>query len=404
MAAQHETSAAWAFDARATARRRRETRIKRDLLQIAIIIGMIGLAVAFALAVRNGLARHGIEFSFSYLGQAAGFDISEGKTTVILDGWLPVLTDFTAANTNAQALLTGLFNTIKIAVLGIVLSTLVGVMLGIGRLSTNWLVRQLCFGIVEFFRNTPLLIQLVFWYFAVVLHFPPLAAAAKLYGGIIISQQGTYLPWPVSAEGATPGALAALAVSVVLAAAGLFVRRNLLRWVVSGAAVALILSIFLGFPLALDYPVAGRFRATGGTGISPEMAALLLAIVVNSASYIAEIVRGAIEAVHKGQWEAAVALGLSRRHTLHDIVLPQVFRVVLPSFGNQYISLAKNTALGIAIGYPELFNIYGTIANQTGRTLEGIIIVMTTYLLLSWIISGLVNFANGRIVRKGAVR
>ena len=396
MTAQQQTGTEPRLPLRRSAWSRRRKRIKHDLVQVAIIAIMIGVAIAFAIAVRNGLARHGISFSFDYLWQAAGFDISEGKTFT-WSGSLPSLADFTAADSNAQALVTGLFNTIKVALLGIILSTILGVMLGVGRLSTNWLVRQISFGVIEFVRNTPLLIQLVFWYFAVVLQFPPLAAAAKLYGGFIISQQGTYLPWPILAEGATPLAILSASAAFLFVCAALFLKAKLR--LIALALAGMALAIGVGFPFALDYPVANRFRASGGIVISPEMAALLLAIVVNSASYIAEIVRGAIEAVNKGQWEAAAALGLSRRNTLGDIILPQVFRVVLPSLGNQYINLAKNTALGIAVGFPELFNIYGTIANQTGRTLEGVVIVMVAYLLLSWVISAAVNFANARLAK-----
>lgn len=398
MTAQQQTGTEPRLPLRRSAWSRRRKRIKHDLVQVAIIAVMIGVAIAFAIAVRNGLARHGISFSFDYLWQAARFDISEGKT-LDLSGSIPSLSNFTPADSNAQALLTGLFNTIKVALLGILFSTILGTMLGVGRLSTNWVVRQVSFGVIEFIRNTPLLIQLVFWYFAVVLQFPPLAAAAKFYGGVIISQQGSYMPWPMLAEGATTPSIIALLAGVALAIATLFLKARPRLIALALALAGIALAIALGFPLALDYPVANRFRASGGISVSPEMAALLLAIVVNSASYIAEIVRGSIEAIHKGQWEAAAALGLSRRNTLGDIILPQVFRVILPSLGNQYINLTKNTALGIAIGFPELFNIYGTIANQTGRTLEGIIIVMVTYLLLSWIISGVVNFINSRLAK-----
>lgn len=386
-------------DAPPSAWKRRKSRIKHDALQAAIILVLIGILIAFAIAVRDGLARHGINFSFDYLSQSAGFDISEGKTLSFSDGWWPSLTNFVAVDTNAQAMLAGLYNTIKVALLGILLSTLLGTVLGVGRLSTNWLIRQISFWVVEFVRNTPLLIQLVFWYFAVVLQFPPIAAAAKLYGGFIISKQGTYMPWPVLADGATTPAILAAVAALILGLAAIFLKARLRYTVLSLALACLAASLMIGFPLVMDYPVATKFRAGGGVTISPEMAAILLAITFNSASYIAEIVRGGIEAVHRGQWEAAAALGLSHRNTLGDVILPQVYRVVLPSLGNQYINLAKNTALGIAIGFPELFNIYGTIANQAGRTLEGIVIVMIAYLLLSWVISATVNFANSRLVR-----
>nr|WP_278116449.1 ABC transporter permease subunit [Mesorhizobium sp. WSM4875]WIE94809.1 ABC transporter permease subunit [Mesorhizobium sp. WSM4875] len=378
---------------------RRRIRLKHQAIQ-ALIVAVAVVAVAlFGIAIKDGLARHGIKFSFSFLWNAAGFDISEGKTLVFENSYWPRVTDFTADRSIAQAFATGIFNTIKIAILAIVLSTVLGTLLGVGRLSTNWVVRNLCFWTVEFVRNTPLLIQLVFWYFAVVLHFPPIAAAVKFYG-VVVSQQGLYLPW-LTWQGGDSTFSFLLAIALVATVMGTAFRK--IRRISAAAALVLLVLLFWTGTLAPDFPVTSKFRATGGTSISPEMAALLLAIVVNSASYIAEIVRGAIDALPKGQWEAAASLGLNRRNTINDIILPQVLRIVLPSFGNQYISLTKNTALGIAIGYPELFNIYGTIANQTGHSLDGIIIVMVSYLILSWIISALVSWADTRLA-KGAAR
>lgn len=392
-------------DTHTVARRRQRKRLQRNIVQGVILAAILIVIIAFVMAVKNGLARHGIVFSFSFLSNSSGFDISEGKTVTALSGWLPWLTDFNSSHTSAQAFIAGLYNTIKVAVLAIVFSTILGTLLGIGRLSTNWLLRQLSFSIVEFVRNTPLLIQLVFWYFAVVLNFPPLAVAAKFYGGLIISKQGSYFPALVLSETVSPLAVATLCLAGLLIFACLLKRFTKIRLRLLGAALALIgITMLIGPPLMVDYPVASRFQASGGISLSPEMAALLLAITVNSAAYIAEIVRGAIEAMPKGQWEASAALGLDRRQSLKDIILPQVFRVVLPSFGNQYINLMKNTSLGIAIGYPELFNVYGTIANQTGRSLEGIAIVMSIYLLLSWIISALVNIANNKLTSRGGTR
>lgn len=383
--------------------RRRRNRIRYEATQFAVIAAAIALLVLFAFAVKEGLARHGIKFSFSFLWDAAGFDISEGKIFAFDGSFWPSFTDFTSDRVVAQAFVAGIFNTIKVAVLAIVLSTVLGTLLGVGRLSTNWVVRTLSFWCVEFVRNTPLLIQLVFWYFAVVLHFPPIATAAKFYG-IVISQHGLYFPAPVWLGGNGPVGIA-LAIAFCAALVGLvFTKQKMARWICAGAALALPVIMLASGIVELDFPVASKFRASGGTSMSPEMAALLLAIVFNSASYIAEIVRGSIDALPKGQWEAAASMGLSRRDTVNDIILPQVFRVVLPSFGNQYISLTKNTALGIAIGYPELFNIYGTIANQTGHSLEGIIIVMISYLILSWAISAAVGWADRRMTNRGAMR
>lgn len=383
--------------------RRRRNRIRYNATQSAIVAAAIVLVVLFAFAVKEGLARHGIRFSFSFLWDAAGFDISEGKTVALEDGVWPALLNFTSDHLIAQAFVTGIFNTIKVAVLAILLSTVLGTLLGVGRLSTNWVVRNLSFWCVEFVRNTPLLIQLVFWYFAVVLHFPPIAAAAKFYG-VVISQQGLYFPVPTWQGGDSLLAIGTATAFWVAILGVLFDRHGTVRWICAGAVLLLGGMMFATGIVGLDVPVASKFQARGGTSMSPEMAALLLAIVINSASYIAEIVRGAIDALPKGQWEAAASLGLTRRDTVNDIILPQVFRVVLPSFGNQYISLTKNTALGIAIGYPELFNIYGTIANQTGHSLEGIVIVMASYLILSWAISAAVGWADRRMTRHGVSR
>jgi His/Glu/Gln/Arg/opine family amino acid ABC transporter permease subunit len=379
-------------------------RIRHEAIQLGIVALVVVLLGILAYAVKAGLAEKGIRFSFSFLANTAGFDISEGWTLTAGDSFVLKLAQFSSDMSVASAFVTGIFNTAKVALLAIVLSTILGTTLGVGRLSTNWVVRNLCFWIVEFVRNTPLLIQLVFWYFAVVLRFPPMASAAKVYGGLIVSQQGIYVPtlsWTGGESTVSLILITGAAVSVL--GAILNPIRGIRRICVTAAAVFIWLLVATG-GVTMNFPVANKFKASGGASISPEMAALLLAIVVNSASFIAETVRGAIDALPKAQWEAAASLGLSRRDTVNDIVLPQVFRVVLPSFGNQYISLTKNTALGIAVGYPDLFNIYGTIANQTGHSLEGIIIVMVSYLILSWIISSVVYWANRRVNRMGVPR
>ncbi|MCL4068115.1 ABC transporter permease subunit [Pseudomonas sp. GX19020] len=364
-------------------------RLRRSATQIAVIGIAVGLLAVVGLTVRNGFAARGVDFSFAFLLAPAGFEISEGKT-LTADGFA----SFASAMTNTQALVAGLSNTIKVAITAIALSTVIGVMLGVSRLSTNWLIRKLAFGAIEFLRNTPLLIQLTFWYVAVVLKLPGIREAQQFWGAVI-SQQGIWLPRPMLSDG--PGLwIAFLAVLIGLAA--LFPAFRAWRaWAGGMAVVLFMVAILVGFRIFFDYPEVGRFRAEGGFAISPEFTALLIAMTVNSAAYIGEIVRGAIEALPRGQWEAAEAIGLSRRHVLGDVVLPQVLRVVMPSFGNQYISLTKNTSLGIAIGFPDLFNVYGTVSNQTGRSLEGVILAMGIYLVLSWIISLAVNLVNRRL-------
>lgn len=385
--------------------RRRNARLRKWAVQGAIIAVVAGLVVWLALAVRAALAKKGVEFSFGYLFDRADISLTEG-ISIHWDGLKPVIEPFVSGDQNVQALVAGLFNTIKVAIWAIIFSTVIGTAIGVGRLSSNWLLRNLSFGIVEFVRNTPLLIQIVFWYFAVVLRFPPAGAAANWYGTLITSRSGIFLPAIQVAETWEWPAVIALCLAVTLLAAALHqgVRTRTGLILVAGAVAASIIAAVIGFPLQVEYPVATRFGASGGIAITPELAAILLAIVINSSAYVAEIVRGAIDALPKGQWEAAASLGLSRRDKLRDIVLPQVFRIVLPSLGNRYISLTKDTSLGIAIGFPDLFNVNGTVSNQTGRNLEGIVIVMLAYLLLSWLISAAVNIANRRLNRQGVKR
>jgi His/Glu/Gln/Arg/opine family amino acid ABC transporter permease subunit len=370
-----------------------------------MIVGLaVALVVWFAVAIRSALARKGVQFSFDYLLQPAGVNLSEGAALVFRDGW-PSLADFQPSDSNLQALFAGLTNALRVALTAIVASTVLGTLLGVGRLSTNWLVRNLSFGLVEFVRNTPLLIQLVFWYFAVVLKFPPATAAASLFGSLIVSQSGVFVTWLAASDAASPASSACLAIAALALCLAWLPTSRPARWGLAAVAgLALATSVGLGFPLAFDVPVKTRFGASGGLTMSPEMTALLLAITINSSAYVAEIVRGAIDALPRGQWEASSALGLSRGATLRDIILPQVFRVVLPSLGNRYIGLTKDTSLGIAIGFPDLFNVSGTIANQTGRNLEGVILVMLAYLVLSWAISVAVNLVNRRVNQPRASR
>ncbi|WP_377372604.1 ABC transporter permease subunit [Polaromonas jejuensis] len=363
-----------------------------------IVAAVLGILACLAIAIRAGLARNGIGFDMGFLGGMANFDISEGSLPT-LEG----LRRFVSSDTNGQALLVGFLNTVKVSIIAIALSTVLGVLIGVARVSRNWLVRQLSFGLVEFVRNTPLLIQLVFWYFAVALKLPGLADASVWLGGIILSQQGLYLPTVVGANGAPIFAIWALLMSVVFLV-GAVARKGSRTLKLAGAALGLVISVVLGFPLTLQVPQADGVNVVGGLSLTPEFGALVAGLSVYTAAFIAEIVRGAILSLPKGQWEASAALGLTRRATFVDIVVPQVFRVVLPAFGNQYISLAKSTSLGIAIGFSDLFNVYGTVANQSGRSLEGVIVVMLAYLFLSWIISAVVNLANSRVLKAGGSR
>ncbi|AGT11317.1 ABC transporter permease subunit [Paracoccus aminophilus] len=369
----------------------------RKLRRTSVQAGVLGLAllalVLLGLAVRNGFAARGVSFSFDFLWQRAGFEISEGHT-ITANG----AASFSSDMANWQALVAGLSNTLKVAIVATLLATIFGVALGVARLSTNWLIRKLAFTATEFLRNTPLLIQLTFWYVAVVLQLPGLKDAPHLFGALI-SKQGLWLPAPVFSGGV--GGWIALTAFALLLVSCLRSLKPQRRNILLAAGLVLIAAFIAGFRIGIDFPEAGRFRASGGVAVSPEYTALMIALTANSAAYIGEIIRGSIEALPRGQWEASDSLGLTRRDQLRHVILPQVFRVVMPSLGNQYISLAKNSSLGIAIGYPDLFNVYGTVSNQTGRNLEGILIAMAIYLVLSWGISLLVNLVNRRFTIPG---
>ncbi|MER9714582.1 ABC transporter permease subunit [Mesorhizobium sp. M0174] len=355
------------------------------------------------MAIQQNLASRGVDFSFAYLSAPSRFSISEGLAP-IWSGWAPIFDTVDAASSNLAMLEAGLFNTVKVALLAIAFSTMIGVALGVFRLSTNWLVRNLAFAIGEFIRNTPILIQLMFWYFAVLLQLPSAASTTTVRRWFVAEQSGVFLPLPHLAEGSEPASSLLVAVAIAFLAAACL-RRFPTRWRIALLGAGLCFagaSYTTGLRIDLDLPVLGRFGATGGLHFTPEMSAILIAIMVNSAGYISEIVRGAIEGLPKGQWEAAAALGLSRRDTIRDIVLPQVFRIIIPSLTNRYISLTKDTSIGIAIGFPDLFSVSGTVANQTGRDFETVLIVMGVYLLLSWVISALTNVVNRRFALERA--
>ncbi|WP_244429879.1 ABC transporter permease subunit [Rhizobium leguminosarum] len=373
------------------------------MIHASVVIAAIAIVALTGVAIQQSLAERGIAFSFGYLFRPSQFNVSEGFAAV-WDGWWPALVQVTSDSTNLQMLTAGLFNTIKVALLAILFSTVIGVIFGVARLSTNWLIRQIAFAIVEFVRNTPLLIQVVFWYFAFFLRVPPVTDAANVEKWFVFGQSGLFLPLLQISDGVDSGTVVLIALAIALMILACWPRLSLgRRWVLFGAgAVAAAAGYATGFRMDLALPLVGRFGATGGLQLSPEMSAILIAIVVNSAAYIAEIVRGAIEGLPKGQWEAAAAVGLSRKDTIRDVILPQVFRIILPSLANRYISLTKDTSLGIAIGFPDLFNVSGTVANQTGHSLETVLIVMAIYLMLSWLISAFINFLNGRVILEGA--
>ena len=377
---------------------RQNTATRYYAKQVLWLLIAAAAMIWLALGIRAGLAKNGIGFDLKFLSSVANFEVSEG-TFPTSEG----MRAFRSSDTNGDALIVGFLNTIKTSIIGIVLSTALGVLIGIALISKNWLIQKLSFTLVEFIRNTPLLIQLVFWYYAVALKMPAISEAPKVMGMLLFSQQGIHLPWLSKVNDTSYLSIITLLAAIFFLAIALFKKPSRL-WTLPVGFVALTATIIIGFPFGFSVPQIDGEVVTGGMDLSPEFSALFVGLSVYTSAFIAEIVRGAINALPKGQWEAAAALGLTRRSTFKDIIIPQVFRVILPAFGNQYISLAKSTSLGIAIGYSDLFNVSGTVANQSGRSLESILIVMLAFLLLSWTISVLVNGLNARLLKSGGAR
>jgi His/Glu/Gln/Arg/opine family amino acid ABC transporter permease subunit len=383
-------------------KRRNLARTQAAAIQTLILAAIVAAVLAFMAIVWAGLKRHGIGFSLDFLAQPAGFNLSEGLTIARGPHGLS-LVPFDSQQTYAQALIAGLYNTLVVSLISIVLATVVGVIVGVGRMSKNWVVKNWAWAFVELIRNTPLLIQLIFWYFAVLVQLPNLRDASLLHGALIASRQGVFVPWLVETPAASHYALFA-GIAVTVFVIGMLVRTPGQRRVAfaAGAGLLVLGLLFAGRPFSIDMPQASAFSVSGGAGFSPEMASLIIALGVNFAAYVAEVVRGAVQSIDKGQWEAAAALGLGHRESLWVVVLPQAVRIILPSLGNLYVTVAKSTSFAIAIGFPDMFSVYGTVANQTGRALEGIIIVMVVYMLISFAISAIANLYNRHLMKKGA--
>jgi general L-amino acid transport system permease protein len=304
----------------------------------------------------------------------------------------------------------GLVNTLVVSALGILLTTIVGSIAGIARLSSNWLISRLAGAYVGVIRNTPLIIQLMFWYFGIILQLPAVKKAVALPGPVYLTQRGIYLPWYEAMPSFDSWRIyvwLALASIVIIwfIFRGIQSRSDLpipLWWYLAYIlAPVLILWVGLLFqpepPLKLNIPELTGLNFRGGLQLTPEFAALLFGLVVYTGSFIAEIVRAGIQAVSLGQVEAARSLGLTTGQTLQLVIFPQALRVIIPPLTSQYLNLAKNSSLAIAIGYPDLFSIAGTVINQTGAVLEVIVIIMLSYLSMSLFTSLLMNIYNSRV-------
>ncbi len=369
------------------------------LLAQAIFIVVLALAAGYLYKnITTNLARQGLTVGYGFMKNPASFDIGES--------YIP----YEPSDPYARALLVGLVNTLVVSALGIVLTTIVGVLAGVARLSSNWLISKFAAAYVGVIRNTPLLLQLMFWYFGVIIQLPPVRQAVKLPGPIYLTQRGIYLTW---AE--TTPSFPAWRPYIVLALISIFMIWLALRVAQKRASVLLspwlnlayllvpALILWLGVllqpepPLKPFIPELAGLNFKGGLRLTPEFAALLFGLVTYTGAFIAEIVRAGIQAVAKGQVEAARSLGLTNGQTLRLIVFPQALRIIVPPITSQYLNLAKNSSLAIGIGYPDLFSVAGTVFNQTGAAIEIIVIMMLSYLSISLFTSLLMNIYNRRV-------
>lgn len=372
----------------------RALRVAFQIVFLAVVAATIGY---FYTNLLTNLNRLGIGTSFSYLDQSAGFAISGS--------------DFSPSESFLAATLVGVQNTATVAVLGIALATVLGIVVGIARLSSNWLVRRAAAGYVEALRNIPVLVIILFWYLAVFLQLPPIDQAVEWAGALVLSNRGLALPW-VERTGGLAVFLGCLAVGVLAAVASWVwrTRRNertgapshRVRWAGIVLLGALLVAFFAGGrPLGLSLPERGELGTEQGLLLSPEYGALLIGLVVYTASHIAEIVRGSILAVPKGQTEAANALALSGFQRLRYVVLPQAFRIMIPPLANQYLNLTKNSSLGVAVAFPEVTRITRIAVGQQAPAPQAIVILMLVYLGFSLAISLVTNLVNWRLRRTG---
>ena len=363
----------------------------RVVLQVVLVAAVCGLGYAAFVNAANNLAQAHIASGFRFWDNTAGFDISQ-----------TLIAYSASTSTFGRAFWVGLLNTLLVAGAGVVLATAIGFVVGIARLSRNWLVSRLAAGYVELIRNIPLLLQLLFWYNAVLKALPELRDSIALPGGGFLNNRGLFLPRP-DFEPGFGAALVALLIGLATAfALHVWARRRQERTGaqphIVGWTLALILGLPLavfalaGFPLRFSFPQMSRFNVVGGIEILPEFAALLLALSVYTAAFIAEAVRAGILSVAPGQTEAAQSLGLRSGMTLRLIVIPQAMRVIVPPLTNQYLNLTKNSSLAVAIGYPDLVQVFaGSVLNITGQAVEVIAITMAVYLVISLITSLLMN-------------
>ncbi|HEY5636262.1 MAG TPA: amino acid ABC transporter permease [Burkholderiales bacterium] len=374
----------------------RDARFRALLYQVLALAAVVGVLAYLVTNTIANLEARKIASGFAFLSREAGFEI--GETSFISYG---------AADNYARALLVGLANTFRVALIGVVAATVIGTFIGFARLSSNWLVAKLSSAYIEVIRNVPLLVQLFFWYAIISENLPGPRQALSPVSGVFLSNRGFAVPvieWHAAYQWVLAAFVLALLVAWRISA---WARARQARtgqqfhafWTGLGIVVALPLLAFIaiGAPFRLIVPELAGFNFSGGATLTPEFAALLIGLVAYTAAFIAEIVRAGILSVHRGQTEAASALGLRPSFVLRLVILPQALRVIVPPLTSQYLNLTKNSSLAVAIGYPDIVSIANTAINQTGQAIEGIGIIMAVYLTISLSISAFMNWYNKRI-------
>lgn len=371
-----------------------DPRLRGIIVQALVLAAVVLFGWWVVNNTSDNLARQGIASGFEFLDQTAGFSI------------VMHLIDYDETSTYSAAFLVGLLNTLLVAAIGVVIATVLGFVVGIGRLSQNWLIARIAGAYVETLRNIPLLLQIFFWYYAVLTALPTPRDSMVWLDTVFLNNRGLYLP-SISFE--TGGSAIAAGFAAAVALSYLVRRWSQLRFAKTGKSTPVLfacLVLLIGLPaiayfisgsVAVEVPVPGRFNLRGGMVLIPEFMALVIALSVYTAAFIAENVRSGIQSVSKGQSEAAAALGLKPALATRLVIIPQAMRVIIPPLTSQYLNLTKNSSLAAAIAYPDLVSVFGgTVLNQTGQAVEVISITMAVYLLLSLTISLGMNIYNQR--------
>ena len=363
--------------------------------QALIILSVgIGLYLLYSNTAAN-LEKQNIASGFDFLEREAGFEISES----------PI--EYSSEANYTKALWVGVLNTLKVALWGNFFAVLLGVVIGVARLSSNWLLSKMAFCYIELFRNIPLLLLLFFWYALFSEIFPGPKEAFQLLPGVYLSNRGLVVPvlaehsiWPYVWAASFVGLIASLLLKSFFKRLREEQGKHITTWPWHvGLLIGLPTIVWLlgGAPWSWDVPRLGGFNFSGGYVLSPEFASLIFGLILYTAAFNAEIVRAGILAVNRGQWEAAKSLGLSRRKTLRLVILPQSLRVAIPPLTGQILNLTKNSSLAVAIGYPDFVSVANTIMNQTGQAIEIVLLIMAIYLIFSLLTSVFMNFYDAKV-------